>query len=58
MALMVVHHKVRDHAMWRPAFNAHESSRVGAGKVEAPNDFIILANVSDVDKPHAWTSKM
>jgi hypothetical protein len=31
MALMVIHHKVRDYAAWRPAYDAHEPSRAGAG---------------------------
>jgi hypothetical protein len=64
MALMVVHHKVRDYATWRPAYDAHEPSRVGAGitngrvyrKAEDPNDLVILLDVADVAKAHAWAS--
>ena len=55
MASMIIHHKVRDYAAWRPGYDAHESSRVGAeithGRVyrnaEDPNDIVIVANVSD-----------
>jgi len=60
----IIHHKVRDYAAWRPGYDAHESSRVGAeithGRVyrnaEDPNDIVIVANVSDPAKARAWTS--
>ena len=64
MASMIIHHKVRDYAAWRPGYDAHESSRVGAGithgrvyrNAEDPNDIVIVANVSDPAKARAWTS--
>jgi hypothetical protein len=64
MALMVIHHKVRDYAVWRPAYDAHESNRVGAGitngrvyrKAEDPNDLVILLDVADVAKARVWAS--
>jgi hypothetical protein len=64
MALMIVHHKVLDYAIWRPAFDAHESSRVEVGitngrvyrKAEDPNDLIILADVADADAARAWAA--
>jgi hypothetical protein len=64
MALMVIHHKVRDYATWRPAYDAHESSRAGAGirngrvyrKAEDPNDLVILLDVADVARARAWTA--
>ena len=64
MALMVIHHKVRDYATWRPAYDAHESSRAGAGitngrvyrKAEHPNDLVILLDVADVARARAWTA--
>ena len=31
MALMVIHHKVKDYNAWRPVYDAHERSRVSAG---------------------------
>jgi hypothetical protein len=64
MPLMIVHHKVRDYASWRPIYDAHESSRTRAGitngrvyrKVEDPNDLVILLDVADVAKARAWTA--
>jgi hypothetical protein len=64
MALMVVHHNVRDYAEWRPVYDAHEASRVGAGitngrvyrKAEDPNDLVILLDVADVARARAWAS--
>jgi hypothetical protein len=58
MALMVIHHKVRDYGEWRPAYDAHESNRVGAGitngrvyrKAEDPNDLVVLLDVADVPR--------
>ncbi len=62
MALMVIHHKVRDYAAWRPAYDAHEPSRAGAGitngrvyrKTEDPNDLVILFDIADVARARAW----
>ena len=64
MASMIVSHKVRDYAAWRPLYDAHESSRAGAGitngrvyrKAEDPNDLVILFDVADVSKARAWTA--
>ena len=64
MASMIIHHKVRDYAAWRQGYDAHESSRVGAGLTDArvyrnaedPNDVVIVANVSDLAKARAWTA--
>jgi len=64
MALMVIHHKVRDYAVWRPAYDAHESNRAGAGitngrvyrKAEDPNDLVILLDATEVAKARAWAS--
>lgn len=62
MALMVVQHKVRDYAGWRPVYDAHESSRHGAGitngrvyrKAEDPNELVILFDVADLAKARTW----
>ena len=64
MALMVIHHQVRDYAAWRPAYDAHEPNRVEAGitngrvyrKAEDPNDLVILLDVADVAKARKWAS--
>src|SRR5262245_35227671 len=64
MALLVIHHKVRDYAAWRPIYDAHESSRSAAGitngkvfrRAEEPNELVILFNVADVARARAWTA--
>jgi heme-degrading monooxygenase HmoA len=64
MASMIIHHRVRDYAAWRPGYDAHESSRSAAGitdgrvyrNAEDPNDVVIVANVSDLAKARAWTA--
>ncbi len=69
MALMVIHYKVHDYSARRPAFDAHESARVGVGitngrvyrKAEDANDLVNLADVEDVAKARApggrWPSE-
>ena len=62
MAKLVVQHKVRDYAAWRPVFDAHETSRRGAGitngrvyrRAEDPNDLVLLFDVADVAKARTW----
>ncbi|MBR1144110.1 cyclase [Bradyrhizobium sp. AUGA SZCCT0431] len=64
MASMIIHHRVRDYAAWRPGYDAHESSRTAAGvtncrvyrNTEDANDLVIVANVSDLAKARAWTA--
>jgi hypothetical protein len=63
MALMIMQSKVRDYTAWRPAYDAHEASRTGAGitngrvygKPEDQNDLVLLFDVADVAKARAWT---
>lgn len=63
MALMIMQSKIRDYTAWRPAYDAHESSRTGAGitngrvyrKPEDANDLVLLFDVADVSKARAWT---
>ena len=63
MSTLMVQHKVRDYAAWRPGYDAHEPSRVGAGitngrvyrKAEDSNDLVLLFDVADVAKAKAWT---
>jgi hypothetical protein len=58
----MIQHQVRDYAAWRPGYDAHESSRTGAGitngrvynNADDPNDVIIVADVADVAKARAW----
>jgi len=62
MALLIIQHKVRDYAGWRPGFDAHKSSQAGAGltngrvyrKAEDPNDIVILFDVANVAKARSW----
>lgn len=64
MALLVIYHKVRDYATWRPAYDAHEPARTSAGisngrvfrRAEDPNDLVILLDVADVDRAGAWAA--
>jgi hypothetical protein len=64
MALLIVQHKVRDYALWRPAYDSHESSRTGAGitngrvyrGAEDPNDVVIVLEAADVAKARTWTA--
>ena len=57
-----IHHKVKDYAEWRKAYDAHEKSRVSAGitngrvfrSAEDPNDVLILQDVADLAKARTW----
>jgi hypothetical protein len=63
MAMMVIHHKVKDYAAWRPAYDAHEQSRASAGitngrvfrDADDPNDLVIILDVADVDRARTWS---
>jgi len=63
MAVMVIQHKVRDYDAWRPVYDAHQASRIGAGvtngrvyrKAEDPNDLLVVHDVADVAKARTWT---
>jgi hypothetical protein len=47
--ILVVHHRVRDYAAWKPFFDEHQSTRVGHGAKrhwvyrapDDPNDLIV-----------------
>jgi hypothetical protein len=59
---LTIHHKVKDYAAWRTAYDGHEKSRVSAGitngrvfrSAEDPNDVVILLDVADVTKARTW----
>ena len=63
MARLLIETKVRDYTSWRPAYDAHEPSRIEAtltngGVYCRPgdrNDMLLLFDVADVDKARAWT---
>lgn len=62
MAKFFIQHTVRDYAAWRPAYDAHESERVGAGlrngrvyrNADAPNDILIVLDADDVERAKAF----
>ena len=64
MALMLIHHRVKDYDAWRPLYDAHENSRASASitngrvfrKAEDPNDLVILFDAADVAKARSWTT--
>jgi len=55
MAVLIVHHAVRDYAAWRPVYDAHEAARTAAGltkgrvyrSAEDPNDILIVLDMAD-----------
>ena len=59
---LTVHHKVKDYATWRTAYDGHEKGRDAAGitngtvfrSAEDPNDVLILQDVADVAKARTW----
>jgi methylthioribose-1-phosphate isomerase len=64
MATMILQHKVRDYATWRPVYDAHEASRVRAGITNGrvyrnagdANDIVILFDAADVAKARSWSA--
>lgn len=61
--IMAIHHRVADYSKWRPAYDAHEETRVAAGVTNGkiyqskddPNDIVILFDVVDVSKAKAFS---
>ena len=61
---LTIHHKVKDYAAWRFAYDAHETSRRSAGisngrvfrNAEDPNDVVVLQDVADVAKARTWVA--
>lgn len=59
---MLVRHKVRDFAVWKPGYDAHLPKRVAAGLSEAhlfrgahdPNEVIILFRAADLGRAKAF----
>jgi hypothetical protein len=59
---LTIHHKVKDFAAWRTAYDGHEKSRVSAGitngrvfrSADDPNDVLILQDVADETKARTW----
>ncbi len=63
MGLMVIRHKVRNFATWKPAFDAqasaHESAGLTNGRVyrscDDPKEVIVLLDMADVETARAFT---
>jgi hypothetical protein len=61
---ILVRHKVADFAKWKPAYDAHLSSRQNAGLKEEhlfrnaddPNEVLLLFSAEDLDKAKAFTA--
>ena len=64
MSAMIIQTTVRDYAAWRPAYDAHEPSRNGAGitngrvyqNAENSYDLVIVFDVADVEKARVWSN--
>ena len=64
MALLIIEHKVRDYAAWRPAYDADEANRETSGitngrvyrKAEDENDLALLFDAADVAKARSWAA--
>jgi quinol monooxygenase YgiN len=64
MGMIVVHHKVKDFAAWKPAYDKHAPARKGAGltkdhvlqSVDDPNAVTIIMDFSDLAKAKAFAA--
>jgi len=61
MTMLIVQHKVRNYADWRPAFDGHKGAQTAGGLAngrvyrgaEDANDVVILFDVKDLAKARA-----
>ncbi len=62
MGLMVIRHKVRNFATWKPAFDAHASARASAGlgnsrvyrSCDDPKEVVVILDMADVETAKAF----
>lgn len=62
MGMLVIHHRVKDFATWKPAYDRHASKRKAAGltrdhvlqSVDDPNDVTIVMDFADLAKAKAF----
>jgi len=62
LATIIVRHKVKDFAAWKPFFQAHESKRVAAGltnprlfrSADDPSEVVILLDAADLGAAKAF----
>ena len=60
--IMIVRHKVKDYAKWKPSYDAHDSLRLASGihsfvigrGVDDPNMVLVATKVDDVEKAKAF----
>jgi hypothetical protein len=58
MALMIIRHKVKDFATWKPAFDGHRGVQTAAGlsnprvfrSADDPTEVVILFDAQDIGK--------
>jgi hypothetical protein len=59
---LTIRHKVKDYDVWRASYDSSEKGRHSAGitngrvfrNADDPNDVVVLEDVSDMFKAHAW----
>jgi quinol monooxygenase YgiN len=64
MGMLVIHHKVKDFAAWKPLYDKHEGIRTAAGltkahvlqSVDDPNDVTVVMDFSDATKAKAFSA--
>jgi hypothetical protein len=64
MGMVVIHHKVKDFAAWKPAYDKHAAARKAAGlskdhvlrSVDDPNAVTVVLDFSDVGKAKAFAA--
>ena len=62
MATIIVRHKVKDFAAWKPGFQAHEPKRAAAGltnprlfrSADDPNEVVIVFDAADLATAKAF----
>ena len=62
MGMLVIHHKVKDFATWKPAYDRHADKRRAAGlrhdhvlqSVDDPNDVTIVMDFMDLARAKAF----
>ncbi len=64
MALIIVRHKVKDFAVWKPAFDEHKAFQTTAGltnprvyrSADDPNEVVVLFDAQDLGKSKEFVS--
>jgi hypothetical protein len=64
MGMVVIHHKVKDFASWKPIYDKHAGARKAAGltkdhvlqAMDDPNSVTVVMDFSDVSKAKAFAA--